>query len=183
MIVRVLMDGRAVDLGSLGSYHNECFFGHIRKLTDDQSIESFMHACQKATLLGVLRRKFSLNDVRQYHKGSMAGAKIPGDPCPELPQVGWHACRALSLWNLTAKYGCMALTARIEGTINEYARATSYRFWTEANEPLDLITVSLREEGDQTPEAMTLRKMDKISTDGMKCYSRFASSQQIDGGS
>ena len=47
-VVLTLLDTRAVNLGALGSHHNENFFGQVKKMGSyDESIEGFRKAIEK----------------------------------------------------------------------------------------------------------------------------------------
>ena len=179
LIVKTLLDPRAVNLGALGSHHCENFFGNIRRMgNDDQSLESFLSTCEKAILLKKLCRLIGIKTIKQTNRESMSGAHLTYERYGSESLVGDHLCRAMSLWRLVADYGTTPYTTYVQQSLQAFSKSPCT--WTQPAEALELIPVALRTRQEATgTHSRSARKARQVATSGAKCQERWTSAQQF----
>ena len=174
-IVLTLLDPRAVNLGALGSHHNENFFGQVKKMGRyDESIEGFKKAVEKTLLMRQLHRYFELS-ISPPGRNSMSGARIPSEVIEELPPIGYYFHCAKSLLELVTPYD----GAELACAINAFQEANELPSWKSPEDALTLLPASIRSRRGQKPhKGVTLRARRQVNTSGFSCKERFISAHQ-----
>ena len=99
-VILTLLDPRPINLGALGSHHNENFFGQVKQMAKyDESIEGFKKAVEKSLLYRKLQQEFNLM-ISPAGRNSVSGAKISAEETGELPPIGHYFHFAKSLLEL-----------------------------------------------------------------------------------
>ena len=178
-IVKVLLDGKSVNLGALGSHHNENYFGRVKRLQGyDESLERFMKSVEKALLMKNLFKELNV-PLCPAGRNSMSGAKIPAGDIPELPPIGYFLFLAKSLLEFITAYDVPELARAIEA----FRQANNIEPWETAEDALVLLPNSLVSEpsgkGPLYSGGLTLRKIRSVNTSGGLCKERFISASQI----
>ena len=180
MMIRTLTDPRPINMGALGSHHNENFFGAIKRLSNnDESIEQFRTASEKALALKVICNSYGLRSVKQDGRKSMSGARLPSEGYSDMA-IGYHFSRAMQLWSFVADYGTTVLARQWKESAWNFEQAAGMDRWKDKAQIIELIPSRLieAEEGRRDVRTITLRKTRQVSTSGTKCHPRFISHQQ-----
>ena len=174
-IVCALLDPRPINIGALGSHHNENFFGQIKKMSNyDESIERFIKATEHTLLMRKLLRDFEISASPSGRK-SMAGAKIAGEKAIELPSLGYYFYYAKSLLELVHPYDNEELSC----AINAFGEANQLEIWDTFENVLTLLPSSLlAKDNGKCSRGVSLRSIRAVNTCGVRCRERFISSSQ-----
>ena len=178
-IIHILLDQRSVNLGALGSHHNENYFGRIKRLGHyDESIERFKKSTEKALLMKKLFSELEL-PFCPTSRNSMSGARVPAGEITELHPIGYYLFLAKSLLELITTYDALNLSNAIEA----FRVANKIPQWKTRKDALTLLPNSvleeLKEEMSECNRGKTLRMTRDVNTSGALCKERFISASQV----
>ena len=161
-------------------HHNENYFGCVKRLAhEDESVESFLRASERALLLRILCRTIKGMAVPdQCGRVSMSGARLPFEEAGNSHPIGLHWCRTLSLWNLISRFGTNRYTKHIESEIMSFSSSIGFIHWDSPEDAFTMLP-QIDEGKPCTPKTITDRNSRVVSVDGMKCQPRWASDQQM----
>ena len=178
-VILTLLDPRPINLGALGSHHNENFFGQVKQMAKyDESIEGFKKAVEKSLLYRKLQQEFNLM-ISPAGRNSVSGAKISAEEAGELPPIGHYFHFAKSLLELVTRYDNLELSCAIDA----FQSVNQLSVWTSPEDALTLLPVSLVSKLSERPsKGVTLRSRRQVSTSGMRCKERYISAGQVKAG-
>ena len=179
LIIKVLCDERPVNLGALGSHHNENYFGCIKRLSHgDESVEGFQRTAEKAFLLRALLDSQGLPTARQCGRISMSGARIPENETYG-GTMAIHMCKAWFLWRRVAEFSGPSCAVHLEDTLSSLSQSLGLRPWVDSSDAMQMLPESVRTRKDEDTATITARKMRIVSVDGVKCKQRWITGQQL----